>query len=97
MYILDDVFVSILDRTDLIIGGSKAKNFTKVYFEVRLLVDSPKLAKTNRKQFPTPKKLAWNFCFQPKIKMLGIASLLVIVVVNFLTTYLYQFWIVQTS
>ena len=51
----DHLFLSIFGRTDLIIGGSKAKNCVEAYFEVRLPVDPPKLAKTSQKRFPTPK------------------------------------------
>ena len=59
----DHVFLSIFGRTDLIIGGSKAKNCVEVYFEVRLPVDSPKLAKTSQKRFPTPKNSPGLFLF----------------------------------
>ena len=51
----DHVFLSIFGRTDLIIGGSKAKNCVEVYFEVHLPVDPQNLAKTSQKRFLTPK------------------------------------------
>ena len=68
----DHVFLSIFGRTDLIIGGSKTKNCVEVYFEVRLPVDSPKLAKTRQKRFPIPKNSPEFLFFRPKIEMLGI-------------------------
>ena len=68
----DHVFLSIFGRTDLIIGGSKAKNCVEVYFEVRLPVDSPKLAKTSQKRFPTPKiSIECFFFFGRKLKCWG--------------------------
>ena len=67
----DHVFLSIFGRTDLIIGGSKAKNCMEVYFEVRLPVDSPKLAKTSQKRFPTPNNSPGNIFFGRKLKCWG--------------------------
>ena len=63
----DHVFLSIFGRTDLIIGGSKAKNCVEVYFEVRLPVDPPKLAKTSQK----PKNSPGKCCFGRKLKCWG--------------------------
>ena len=42
-----NVFLSIFDRTELIIGVSEAKTVKEVDFEVRLPPAPPKLAKNN--------------------------------------------------
>ena len=67
----DHVFLSIFGRTDLIIGGSKAKNCADVYFEVRLPLDPPNLAKTSQKRFPTPKNSPGKKKIGRKLKCWG--------------------------
>ena len=64
----DHVFLSIFGRTDLVIGGSKAKNCVEVYFEVRLPVDSPKQAKND---FRHQKNSTVFFVFSRKLKCWG--------------------------
>ena len=67
-----DIFSSILGRTDLKIGASKAKNCEEFDFEVRLPVRPPNYAQKGKKCCPTPKNFVKRFFFQPKIDLTGI-------------------------
>ena len=67
-----DMFSSILGRTDLKIGASKAKNCEEFDFEVRLPVDPPKLAQKGKKCCPTPKHFVDKHFSRPKIELTGI-------------------------